>query len=120
MILTSFDQSLVTTMAHVEAPNPTDESQEFTLSAYIDKDIVLGPNERCVVSTGMFCKTSATESLLLFPSEELLVAGGCLIQLIWPPLGELKVLVIHVGNTPEYVTINPGQTLGTLVAVQMS
>jgi hypothetical protein len=67
----------------------------------------------------MYCNINKKESPLLFPSEELLVSGGCLIQLIWPVVGELKVLIIHVGDEPSHVVINPGQVLGTLVAVQM-
>lgn len=119
MILTSFDQSLVTATGDNQSVESLEETQEFTLCAYIDHEIVLGPNERTVVSAGMYCNTSKKESLLLFPSEELLVAGGCLVQLIYPPIGELKVLIIHVGDKPERVVIHPGQVLGTLVAVQM-
>lgn len=119
MILTDFNQSLLTVRSSVSEPDTQEEHQEFVLSAYLTRNVVLGPNERAVISTGMFCKTGKKESLLLFPSEELLVAGGCLVQLIWPPAGELKVLVIKVGDQPRHTVIEPGQTLGTLVAVQM-
>lgn len=92
---------------------------EFILHAHLDRSIILGPGERTVIATGVFSTTGPKESLLLFPSEHLLVVEGCLVQLIWPPVGELRVLVIHVGDSPEMVTIKPGQALGTLVGVQM-
>jgi hypothetical protein len=119
MILTSYEQSLVTMRSGESEGGPVDEGYEFLLTAYTTKDIKLGPNERVVMPTGMFSITGPKESLLLFPSEQLLVDNGCLVQLLWPIVGELKVLVIHVGDKPPEVVIEPGQVLGTLVSVQM-
>jgi dUTPase len=95
------------------------DTHETFIHACLDQDLHLGPGERAVINTGVITETAPNERLLLFPAEQLLVEDGCLVQLIWPPKGELQVLIIHVGDKPQTVTISSGRALGTLVGVLM-